>query len=117
MVLGYLDVENNIMADSNMVHRIASITKPMTATVILQLVEKGILSLDVPIQKYLPNYPKKKEGDITIRMLLNHTSGTPTYRFISLENRPTIHYRSMEEAINKFNNRSLKHQTWNKILL
>lgn len=111
---GYLDVEKKIKADSNMVHRLASITKPMTATSILQLVEKGILDLDVPIQKYLPDYPVKKEGDITIRMLLNHTSGTPAYRYFSGENRPTKNYSTLVEATNKFKNRRLKHKPGTK---
>ena len=105
--LGYLDVENQILADSNMVHRLASITKTMTSTAILQLVEKKELELDVPIQNYLPDYPVKPEGTITLRNLLNHTSGTPAYNFF--EGRPSKHYNSLSEGTKVFRNRKLKH--------
>ena len=107
---GFRDVANKIPADSTMLTRLASIAKPMTATAILQLMEQGVLELDVPIQKYLPDYPVKKEGTVTIRNLLNHTSGTRTYRYISFENRPTKHYENLEEATKKFRDRSLKHK-------
>jgi D-alanyl-D-alanine carboxypeptidase len=55
------------------VARIGSITKTMTATVILQLVEEGQIGLDDPVKTYLQRVPRGSE--ITIRMLLNHTSG------------------------------------------
>ena len=52
---------------------IASLTKQFTAAAILQLVEKGKLSLEDKLSRFYPDYPK---GDsITIHMLLNHTSG------------------------------------------
>jgi len=57
--------------------RIASITKTFVATVILQLVDKGVLDLDETIEKYLPQVPNGNA--ITIRQLLNHTSGIPSY--------------------------------------
>jgi CubicO group peptidase (beta-lactamase class C family) len=53
--------------------RIAAITKQFTAAAILQLVDKGKLSLEDKLSKYFPDFPK---GDsVTIHMLLNHTSG------------------------------------------
>jgi D-alanyl-D-alanine carboxypeptidase len=56
--------------------RIGSITKTFTATVILQLVEEGKLGLDDPVKRYISPFPRGSK--ITIRMLLNHTSGIPT---------------------------------------
>jgi len=106
---GFSDVEKQILADSSMVHRIASISKPMTSVAIMQLVEKDKLQLDIPIQTYLPNYPRHKEGDITIRHLLNHTSGIKNYKYLRRENRPTDHYNSLGDAIKLFQNRNLKH--------
>ncbi|MEM7369064.1 MAG: serine hydrolase domain-containing protein [Bacteroidota bacterium] len=103
---GYLDVEAKIQADSNMLHRLASVTKPMTATAIMHMVENGDLDLDVPIQTYLPDFPPKSEGDITIRHLLSHTSGIKTYR--GLENRPTTEYPSLLEGTKVFRNRGLR---------
>jgi len=58
---------------------IASITELFTAVAIGQLVDRGKVSLDDPLSKYLPTY-RKPEGDrITIAMLLNHTAGTGDY--------------------------------------
>lgn len=58
-------------------YRIGSITKTMTATVILQLVEEGKVSLDDPISTYRPDVPN---GDhITIAHLLDMRSGLPGY--------------------------------------
>jgi D-alanyl-D-alanine carboxypeptidase len=56
---------------------IGSITKSMTSTVILQLVDEGVLSLDAPIGRWLPEYPAWK--DVTLRRLLDMTSGIPSY--------------------------------------
>jgi D-alanyl-D-alanine carboxypeptidase len=56
---------------------IGSITKSMTSTVILQLVHEGVLSLDAPIGRWLPEYPAW--GAVTLRRLLNMTSGIPSY--------------------------------------
>ncbi|SJM68000.1 serine hydrolase [Gulosibacter sp. 10] len=57
--------------------RIASLTKPMTATILLQLVAEGEAELDDPIEDYLPGVVQGR--DVTIRQLLNHTSGMPDY--------------------------------------
>jgi D-alanyl-D-alanine carboxypeptidase len=57
--------------------RIGSITKMFTATVIIQLAEEGILSLDDPLSRWLPEVAEQlPNGDlITLRHLLTHTSG------------------------------------------
>ncbi len=57
--------------------RIGSITKTFTATAILQLVDEGKLKLDDPLSKYQPEVPNG--GNITIRELLNMTSGLYDY--------------------------------------
>jgi D-alanyl-D-alanine carboxypeptidase len=54
-----------------------SITKSMTSTVILQLVHEGVLSLDAPIGPWFPEYPAW--GSVTLRRLLDMTSGIPSY--------------------------------------
>ena len=56
---------------------IGSITKSMTSVVILQLVAEGVLSLDAPIGRWLPDYPAWQ--DVTLRHLLDMTSGIPSY--------------------------------------
>jgi len=59
---------------------IASMSKPITATAVLMLMEEGKLSLDDPIAKYLPELARLKTSEgktprITLRHLLTHTSG------------------------------------------
>ncbi len=54
---------------------IASITKPMTAMVIMQLVQEGKVRLDGRVSDYLPVYPVETGQRITVNQLLNHTSG------------------------------------------
>lgn len=74
---GLADMEWNIPNQPDTKHRLGSITKQFTATLIMQLVEQGKLKLDVPISTYLPDYPKKNGDVITIHHLLTHTSGIP----------------------------------------
>lgn len=70
---GLADYEWNIPNTIDTKFGLASITKHFTAIAILQLVEKGKLSLDDKLNKFFPDYPK---GDsVTIHMLLTHTSG------------------------------------------
>lgn len=57
----------------NNLFQFGSNTKSFTATIILQLEEENLLSIDDPITKYLPQYPQWK--NITIKQLLHHTSG------------------------------------------
>lgn len=57
--------------------RIASLTKPMVATILLQLVEEGHVQLGDPIEDYLPGIVEGRE--VTVRQLLNHSSGLPDY--------------------------------------
>lgn len=75
--IGYANKEKQIIATANTRYLIASISKTVTATAIMQLYEKGLFQLDDNINNYLPfkvvnpNYP---DDAITFRMLLNHTS-------------------------------------------
>jgi len=58
---------------------LASVTKVFTAVAIGQLVDQGKVSLDDPLTKYLPTYPKPIGDQITIAMLLGQTAGTGDY--------------------------------------
>ena len=57
--------------------RIGSVTKQFTAATILLLVEDGVLSVDDPVSKYLPGWPRGEE--LTIHHLLTHTGGVFNY--------------------------------------
>lgn len=59
-------------------YRIGSITKQFTAAAILQMVDQGKLRLDDPIERHVPDLPAGW-GKATIRQLLSHTSGVPSY--------------------------------------
>lgn len=65
--------------DTHTQYNIGSVSKVFTAAAIMQLVEDGKLELDKPVVDYLPDFTMKdsRYRDITVRMLLNHSSGLP----------------------------------------
>jgi D-alanyl-D-alanine carboxypeptidase len=65
---------DTVPMDPNMVFAIGSVTKNFIAALVLSLAEDDVLSLDDPVSKWLPSYAHV-DGNITIRQLLNHTSG------------------------------------------
>ncbi len=72
---GHADIKNKLPNELNTIFKIASITKPVTATAIFQLQEKKLLSLDDPLSTFISDFPN---GDkICIKHLLSHTSGIP----------------------------------------
>jgi D-alanyl-D-alanine carboxypeptidase len=81
---GTLEQAGSVPVTTEARFRIASITKVFVSVVALQLVEEGELQLDDQLSRHLPAYP---DQGVTIRQLLNHTSGVPDY--------------SMSDAFNK----------------
>jgi CubicO group peptidase (beta-lactamase class C family) len=76
--LGYADISQAVEADEETIYHIASISKVVIATAILQLEEQGRLSLDEDVNAYLPisfRHPDFPDIPITPRMLLTHTAG------------------------------------------
>jgi len=76
---GFADLENNVPASEHTLFRLASISKSLTATGALQLVERGKLDLDAPIQKYCPAFPQKS-APITTRLVMGHLAGIRHYK-------------------------------------
>jgi len=88
---GFRNLENEIPMQKNDIFRMASMTKGLTAVAVLQLYERGLISLDDKISKYIPEFKnpqilvtvlpdssftsKPAKSEITIRQLLTHTSG------------------------------------------
>lgn len=71
---GYADVANKILNTDHSAFFLASVSKTITSTAVLQLVQKKKIKLDEPYKKYFPNFPY---GNVTIKNLLAHTSGLP----------------------------------------
>ena len=76
---GYANLEWQVPNSSDTKFRIGSVSKQITAALILQLVEEGRIDLSGKISDYLPNYRKDTGDKVTIHQLLNHTSGITSY--------------------------------------
>ncbi len=75
---GMADLENSVPATSNTLYRLASISKPLTATAAMALWEHGRLDLDAPVQTYCPAFPQKP-WPLTTRQLLGNLGGIRSY--------------------------------------
>ena len=100
---GMADLENSVPVKAATVYRIASVAKPITAVAVMQLVERGKLDLDAPIQKYVPTFPTKP-WPITTHQLLGHLSGIRNYKQNEFPNQydSTRLYTSLTESLNIF---------------
>lgn len=76
---GMADAEKSVRVTSKTLFRLASVSKPLTATAAMELWERGKLDLDAPVQKYCPSFPQK-QWPITTRELLGHLGGIRHYR-------------------------------------
>jgi D-alanyl-D-alanine carboxypeptidase len=75
---GMADLENDVPASAATLYRIGSITKQFTSAAVMRLVEQGRVALSDSIARYVPGLPDAWRG-VTVRELLNHTSGIPSY--------------------------------------
>ncbi|WP_370588482.1 serine hydrolase domain-containing protein [Robiginitalea sp. SC105] len=74
---GYADLENPVPASPGTLFRIASVSKPITATALARLVEAGKLRLEDPLEDYVPEFPQR---GIHLEQLAAHTAGLRGYR-------------------------------------
>jgi D-alanyl-D-alanine carboxypeptidase len=72
---GKADLESGEATTPETLFGIGSITKTFVAALVLKLAEEGVLSVDDRLARWLPDYPRADR--ITLRQLLNHTSGVP----------------------------------------
>jgi CubicO group peptidase (beta-lactamase class C family) len=75
---GVTNLEHPLPVDGDTLFQIASITKTITATVVMRLVERGALDLDAPVRRYLPEFRVSDEdaaSRATLRHLVTHTGG------------------------------------------
>jgi CubicO group peptidase (beta-lactamase class C family) len=70
-------VPETLLTAENKIYGIGSISKTVTTTAILKLADQGLINLDSPVSEYLPQFtmPDERYKEITVRMLLNHSSG------------------------------------------
>lgn len=99
---GSADVENGVAATLETRFRTASVAKTMTATAVLQLVERGVLDLDAPIQTYCSAFPQKP-WPVTARQLLGHLSGIRHYTKPG-ESSGTQHFFTVSDSLKLFAN-------------
>jgi CubicO group peptidase (beta-lactamase class C family) len=90
---GFADLEHGVAATAASNFRLASMTKQFTAAAILLLAEDGRLTLDDPLNKWLPELAPAADA-VTIRQLLTHTSGLPDYEDLI----PAQETRQLHEA-------------------
>ena len=80
---GQIDLEQARPATADSIYRLASISKPITPTAMMTLVDQGRLDLDKPVNDYLQGCRViAHRGDangVTLRRLANHTAGLPTH--------------------------------------
>ncbi|MFD7629215.1 serine hydrolase domain-containing protein [Streptomyces sp. NPDC059851] len=77
---GFADVDTKRPVRADFRHRVGSVTKTFTAVAVLQQSAKGRIDLDRPVGDYVPELlPGERGRKVTVRMLLNHTSGINDY--------------------------------------
>jgi len=109
---GFADLENRLPVDDESRFRTASLAKPITATAVMQLVERGAIDLDAPIQRYCPAYPEKP-WPVTARQLLGHLAGIRHYARPG-ESTGTQHYFTIEDSLALFKKDPLLHEPGTK---
>lgn len=113
--VGYSDLKKKTPIKPDAIFWIASMTKAMTSTCIMMLVDEGKISIDDPVEKYLPEFNgqmvlaesddnhrllKKPLAPVTIKQLLNHTSGVVGgYPFTGILDTPSLGERVMAAAL------------------
>ncbi|MBE0663030.1 MAG: beta-lactamase family protein [Bacteroidales bacterium] len=93
---GYANFQTREPLTTSSVFELASVSKQFTAVAILMLYERKLIDLDDEIKRYLPEITYK---DITIRHLLNHTSGLPNYMYVLEKQSDGSHMPSNEEML------------------
>jgi CubicO group peptidase (beta-lactamase class C family) len=110
---GFADLENELPAKVTSRFRLASLSKPITAAAVMQLVEKGKIRLEADIREYVKTFPEKKHV-VRVRHLLGHLGGIRSYR--GAEMKSVTHYDSVRKSLEMFENDPLLHPPGTKYL-
>jgi CubicO group peptidase (beta-lactamase class C family) len=109
--LGLADLENDVPANEKTVYRLASISKPVTAVAVMQLVAAGKLELDADLHGVVPEWPQKP-WPVTLRQVLGHLGGVRHYRLGESES--TVHFASQRAGLSRFCDDDLLHEPGTK---
>lgn len=101
---GFADLQLDVPTPPRAIYEIGSITKQFTAAAILLLAEDGKLSLDDELTKFLPDYPTHAHR-ITVRHLLNHTSGIKGYTELEEFGELMVLKKPKEELVKLFSSK------------
>ena len=99
--VGWSDREKNIPMEVGTIVQMRSMTKPLTGTAVLMLMEEGRLLLDDKVSRYLPSFDNPRSKDITIYQLLTHTSGLPGDLRVSSLFSQRKRYASLREDVDQ----------------
>jgi len=103
---GLANREHNVPCTAETVYRLASVTKTFTAAAVMILQDRGLLKVDDPLSKYIPDYPG---GDrITLHHLLNHTAGVINYSALHDHYRVWAMDHTLDQVIDRFKNEPLR---------
>lgn len=75
---GSADVEGRVPNGTRTSYALGSVSKVLTATAVMRLVEEGRIDLSATVQQYLPEYAAKPFAKVTVAQLLSHTAGVPS---------------------------------------
>lgn len=103
--LGWADKEKQVASTAHTPYPLASTSKPIVATALLILHERGRIDLDAPAWRYsgdwFSHFPESSRPEYTVRQLLNHTAGLGTYARIYWRDQDNP-VRSLEESFRKY---------------
>ena len=121
--VGFMDVGAKQAMKADSLFWIASMSKPITGTALMLLVDEGKVKLDDPIEKYLPEFKelkvasengaelKKPSRLVTVRDVMSHTSGMP---FKSAKENPTLDGLPLKDAVLSYASTPLTHEPGSK---
>jgi CubicO group peptidase (beta-lactamase class C family) len=111
---GFKDLENKVAVNTETQFRIGSVSKIITAAAAARLIDRGLLDIDAPIEKYLPSVPDAYKK-ITTRQLAGHLGGVRHYKLTDtgFENR---HFDSLKDSLKIFTGDPLVHEPGSKYL-
>ena len=106
--LGFADLEHRVPVTAETAFGVASVTKAFTGAALLKLWEAGAIDLDAPIQRYVPSFPVKPGGAVTVRLLAAHLAGVRHWKAERTPELYATHFDDVEEILRLFQNDPLE---------